>query len=401
MSNTQSDYLHWPKSEYLWRWERIQRLIEQENLDAVLATNGANFHYITGGIYGGYSLRREAVIVPRDGHPITLCHNSKLPLFEAALYNEVRGFSSVEGIPYSAIMEVLKELNLERGRIGTELEEPFASGCPYAFVEGLKKHLPAVSFASSSKLMARAREIKSKNEISAHRRAAEIVDSAHLAVPELVKKAVTLRDLGELLERHITNNGGYVPYAGVRDGTTQKAGGGVSGVGLRTPNANRKISNGFLMIDLGTTFNSYWSDFDRHYWVGPLPEDARMQAKALVEGMKAGLKYCRPGVKAPEVVDVIYSAFEEYGIPKTERERVVTTMSMIAHGLGVELAEWPLVSLQPFYVDRPLEAGMVFALEPTFFTQYGRWTGEADIAITESGNELLSKSPMDLVVVAQ
>ena len=71
------------------------------------------------------------------------------------------------------------------------------------------------------------------------------------------------------------------------------------------------------------------------------------------------------------------------------RELEMKPISFIGHGIGLHLHEDPYLGPTP---DQPLEAGMVFGVEPLVMdTGYGFGMQNKDmVAITEAGCELLS-----------
>ena len=69
--------------------------------------------------------------------------------------------------------------------------------------------------------------------------------------------------------------------------------------------------------------------------------------------------------------------------------------SFVGHGIGLEIDELPLLARG---WEHPLEAGMVFALEPKFvFPGEGAVGIENSYLVTESGAERLTTAPEELV----
>jgi Xaa-Pro aminopeptidase len=70
-------------------------------------------------------------------------------------------------------------------------------------------------------------------------------------------------------------------------------------------------------------------------------------------------------------------------------------VSFIGHGIGLEIDELPLLARG---WDEPLEAGMVFALEPKFvFPEVGAVGIENSYLVTGNGVERLTSAPEDLI----
>lgn len=67
------------------------------------------------------------------------------------------------------------------------------------------------------------------------------------------------------------------------------------------------------------------------------------------------------------------------------------------HAIGLEVHETPGLSVK---VDRKLEPGMVVTVEPGIYLPgIGGVRIEDDIVITEDGNEILTQSPKELIII--
>jgi Xaa-Pro aminopeptidase len=72
-------------------------------------------------------------------------------------------------------------------------------------------------------------------------------------------------------------------------------------------------------------------------------------------------------------------------------------VSFLAHGVGLELDEYPFITARFPY---PLEADMVLAFEPKFFLPEIGMIGQEDTGrITPAGVEWLTHSPRGITIV--
>jgi Xaa-Pro aminopeptidase len=71
-------------------------------------------------------------------------------------------------------------------------------------------------------------------------------------------------------------------------------------------------------------------------------------------------------------------------------------VSFIGHGIGIELIEPPIIARGR---KDPLQAGMVFALEPKLVYEDEFAAGvESVFRVTESGGRLISRVPVEIFI---
>ena len=78
-----------------------------------------------------------------------------------------------------------------------------------------------------------------------------------------------------------------------------------------------------------------------------------------------------------------------------ERELVFSSEAgRYGHGLGMVVTEYPDIAPEATVV---IEAGMVLTMEPGMWTDEGMFHCEHNVLVTPDGNEILSRSPLELV----
>jgi Xaa-Pro aminopeptidase len=71
-------------------------------------------------------------------------------------------------------------------------------------------------------------------------------------------------------------------------------------------------------------------------------------------------------------------------------------VNFIGHGIGLELVEPPIIAAGR---ETPIEAGMVFALEPKMVYENEFAAGiESVFQVTPAGGRLISKVPVDIFI---
>ena len=109
--------------------------------------------------------------------------------------------------------------------------------------------------------------------------------------------------------------------------------------------------------------------------------DLALEIKAMV------VKEAVPGANGKDLYAKAYDMAQQKGFGDAFMG-YENPISFIAHGVGIELDELPVIAKN---FDMPLEAGMVFALEPKFiFPEIGAVGIEDTLTVTENGLEQIS-----------
>ena len=147
-----------------------------------------------------------------------------------------------------------------------------------------------------------------------------------------------------------------------------------------------------IMIDGGPSYKGYFSDIIRVGIIGkPTAEQERLYKIAL-EGHAIGMSKLRAGVLISDVVAAVDAYYEKAGVSDINQ-----TKGWVGHSIGLNVHEYPCLEAGE---DTPLQAGMVMSMEPSLTTPTaGTMCLEQNFIVTETGYELLSKMPTELVRV--
>lgn len=376
-----------PKSDIQARWSKARALMAKFNLGALLITNEQNLVYFAGTEPPFCYSRPYLLIIPRDSDPILVVHRiAKEQQERISWVSDIRLHEELQ-TPVKLVSEIFHELHIDQDKIGTELGKDQRLFISYNDFESIRKSIPQSEFVDASDIILNMRAIKSEAEAQAHRVACKITTAAHESVGSLLKQGMTARELGSLLQRKLAEEGGYSPFVYVRNGKDMLPPMGASLFPTRNPNAT--LREGLLLVDMGVCWQGYWSDFSRHYWIGPVPKVAYEINQAEADAVNAGVEAVKPGNPIGDVYRASMNALKEHRIDMSGK------MGRIGHGLGLSPCEKPDV----LPTTEEIQRGMVFTLEPWIASEFGWFAIEQDMLVTPSGCEVLSLAPTDLINV--
>jgi Xaa-Pro aminopeptidase len=159
--------------------------------------------------------------------------------------------------------------------------------------------------------------------------------------------------------------------------------------------SERRLGEGDLVVlDFGGVYDSYCVDLTRTVSVGPATARARQVHSAVRRAHGEAILAAAPGVSRFAVDQAARDALGEAGMADAFGHGT-------GHGLGIEVHEDPRIGRRRPDDDGPadqLRPGMVFTVEPgAYFPGWGGVRIEDDVAVTESGVELLTSVPTDLI----
>ncbi len=293
------------------------------------------------------------------------------------------GFDSFQatdarGTYLEAVRSALQGAGLgQTGRLGVE-----GRALPYGAAALIAREFPGAQLVEIDDVMEGARRIKTAREIERLRRAAHIGDVGHRTLAELAQTAGRNEfDMyAEIIARMQQAAGHEIPVSGEL----------VTGPRTTTVNypdgpRDRITEPGdAALMDISQRLDGYWSDCTNTHVIGGVPptETQKKYARASQAAFAAAAENLRPGKRASEVWAAANAAYEKHGIPMPH---------YMGHQIGATVNELP--RLVP-YDDTPIEANMVFAVEPGAYQGPGGSFGarsEKMVWVTETGPEILSQ----------
>ena len=348
---------------------KLRQALKEQNLDALLVTSDYNRRYMTGftGSSGVAIISADAAVFITDFR------------YTEQASAQVQGFEIVQhnGVIHQEVAAQVKKLGIRT--LGFEQDM-----MTYSMYE-LYKQVISAQFVPVSGLIEKIRLIKTQEEINIIKVACEIADKAFSHILTYIKPGVTELDVSNELEFFMRKQGAtsssfdIIVASGLRSALPH---------GVAT---NKVIEQGdFVTLDFGAYYNGYISDITRTVAVGePSAKLVDMYNTVLASQLLA-LEKVGPGMTGREA-DAIA---RDYLVSKGYGEAFGHSLG---HGIGLEVHENPGLSMRSTTV---LEPNMVVTIEPgVYLPGIGGVRIEDDIVITDKGNEILTHSSKQLIIL--
>jgi Xaa-Pro aminopeptidase len=385
----------WPRDEA--KLERVRALMAEEELDALVVRAPDNVLYLSN-FWGmkGY----DAVVFPREGEAALICLEASADdAAETAWTTQVmlfRGYDEGDPRPppmraVECAQQSVRDLGVER--IGLELSlgtqaadrmvgEPTTYSHDYFHAFGMQ-------VVDATPLLARARAIKTEQEIERMRLANEIAAAAMEHVRTQLRPGMKESEAGALWNGFVHGQGtGWEGKVDLAHGFSLVW----SGTGIRTFTAtgDRPVQeNEPTLFEIWVCADGYWCDHTKNLCPGELTPEYEQLLGQLTEIYERAVAHCRAGASLPELDRLIREGVAAAGYPGQPSHPV-------AHGVGARAHEPPYAHQAG---SGTIEEGMVLAIEPGIYWEGGGGLRlEDNFLITAEGAEKLSEFPDGVVV---
>ena len=155
------------------------------------------------------------------------------------------------------------------------------------------------------------------------------------------------------------------------------------------PTGRRLASGEPTVLDFGGVYDGYCVDLTRTVQLGAVAPAVQRLFDAVSEAHDAALATVRPGIRPSEIDCAARNVLARHGLAEAFGHGT-------GHGLGLEIHEEPRIA-EPVAgrPDAPVEAGMVFTIEPgAYVPGLGCVRIEDDVLVTPGGCELLTDVPI-------
>lgn len=229
------------------------------------------------------------------------------------------------------------------------------------------------------------REVKSKMEIETIKKACSISDSAFKYILGEIKPGMTEIEVANQLDFHMRGLGA----TGVSFETIV-----ASGIRSAMPHgvaSHKKIETGdFVTMDFGCYYEGYVSDMTRTIAVGEPSEKLKEIYAITLEAQLKVNDAAKPGMTGVQLDAIARDHIAKYGYGEAFGHST-------GHGIGLEIHEGPNVSR---LAEKRFVTGNVITNEPGIYLPgIGGVRIEDDLVITENGNEVITHSPKELIIL--
>ncbi len=347
-------------------------------IDAILVCTEPEVRYFTGfhTPFWQSPTRPWFTVVPASGKPIAVIPSIGAASMSATWIDDVRTWSSPAPIDdgISLLAECIREV-VGDGPLGVPMGPETHMRLPLRDVDRLRAELG--EFVDVTDIISGLRMVKSEREIAKHRHICGLVSNAFDELPNLLSTGMTERQAFADFRAEILRQGADdVPYLVGATGP-----GGIDDI-IRQP-SDRTIADGDLLIfDTGSTFDGYFSDFDRNFAFTTATAGARDAYRAVWDATEAALAILRPGVTTTEVFTAMNDVLKANG-------SLGNDVGRMGHGLGMQVTEWPSHTASD---ETVIEENMVLTLEPGLLWEPGKaMVHEENLVVRADGPEMLSR----------
>jgi len=379
----------WPRDDA--KLDRVQTLMAAEELDALVVRAPDNVLYLTN-FWGmkGY----DAAVFPREGSPVLITIDPSAE--DAAETAWTRDVVLVPGYdpedprpPLSRTLEAVLEASRRYEKVGLELSLGTQAsdrmvGEPTTFTKAWFDAFPRA--ADATPLLARARAVKTEQEIRRMRLANEIAAAAMEHVAAELRPGMKESEAAALWQGFVHGGGtGWKGEVELALGFSLVW----SGPGIRTFTAtgHRPVSEHEpTLFEIWVCADGYWCDHTKNVCPGTLEARYEELLDVLLDVYGRALEHCRPGASLAELDVLIRTGLSAAGYPGQPSHP-------IAHGVGARAHEPPYAHQAG---TGTIEEGMVLAIEPGAYWEGGGGLRiEDNFLITADGPEKLSSYPDD------
>lgn len=384
------------RAEYAERLAQVKSRMAKAGFDLIICQDPANMGWLTG--FDGWSFYvPQCVLVhqveetpiwfgraqdAKSAHLTTyLPAKNIVPFSEHLIQHPV-------GHPYDELAELIRARGWSKARIGVEMDAHYYTARCHAH---LTNGLPEAAFSNNGDLVNWARLVKSEAELVLMREAGRICSHAMNRAIETMRPGVpqyqVIAEIYHAQTIGVPGAGG--DYAAICP--LMPVGEGTSTPHLTWSDALLPTS-GLAMLEIAGARRRYHAPLTRTIHLGKPPQAITDVAKAVVEGVEAGLTKARSGNTAEQVEAGWQAVLRKHGLRKESR---------VGYSIGLAYPpDWGerTVSLRPGD-ETVLQAGMCFHI------QSGVWLQDFGVAISESfvvtdkGGERLCDVARELIVI--
>jgi Xaa-Pro aminopeptidase len=392
-------YEQFSAQEYARRYKALRSKMADLGLAAVIVPGGPSHWSFGGGMLwlsGHWEWHALAcyVLVPLDGEP-TLIYSMSGTHCEAVRREVAAAITDVrparKGRYGEVMVERLKELGLERGRIGLlEVDPTHSDYLPVNQYNTLVEGLPAAEIVFTRGIMHELLSVHSAEELDCVRKAGALCQAAIEAVAARARPGVPEYKLRAAAGAAILEGGGDIDFLIIGSTPTSDP---AQVFGNPRP-SRRVLQKGDLInMELAAGYRGYSAQIGSPICVGEPPAAVR---RFWEEIAKPGFERIVAQLVPGNSMEKVRAAGDFF------REKGMQSRPIHVHGIDF-VSDSPHIFKEVVHAEsfeRELRPGMVLMPEPTAITAdglLGMFVGHTFI-ITETGHECVDRFPLELVV---
>lgn len=351
------------------RVNKLRDKMKEQGIASFLITSPYNLRYVSG-FTGTTGL---ALITMETAYFVTDFRYTE----QAA--KECKGYEIIQntGLIYDEVAKIVTQDKLT----SLAFEETFVSYGTYQ----LLLELLASDLVPVKGIIEELREIKEPDELLVIKKACEIADRAFEHILEFIEPGMSEITVANELDFFMRSLGA----SGVSFDTIV-----ASGLRSAMPHgvASEKIieKGDLITLDYGCYYNGYVSDMTRTIALGEPDVKLKELYQLVLDAQLMVTEAAKPGITGVQLDGVARDYFASKGHAEAFGHST-------GHGIGLEIHEGPNVSRLS---EKAFVPGNVITNEPgLYYPEIGGVRIEDDLLVTESGVELLTHSPKELIIL--
>jgi Xaa-Pro dipeptidase len=336
--------------EHATRIARLQSLMQQRKVAALLVDAGSTLEYFTG-IRWWRSERTTAALIPAEGGIVIVT-----PFFEEASIRETLKVSAdvwpwkEDESPFELIAAALRKRSKGEGPLAIEATTRFFIIDGVIKVGALGREL-----VTGDALVSACRIVKSPAELALMQAANDVTHAALKHVHGRIQAGLSGTDIMKMMVTTTETLGGSHEFSLVLLNEAS-----AFPHGSKKPQTVREGS--VVLVDTGCSVHGYQSDISRSWIFGEPSARQREVWDTVKRGQEIALATAKIGVPVGEVDKAVRAFYEgrgwskDYGLPGTSHRT--------GHGIGMDGHEPPYLVRSD---TTPFEAGMCFSDEPGIY----------------------------------
>ena len=331
------------------RIAKLQGLLRQSGVQALLAESGSTLEYFTG-IRWHRSERTTAAIIPARGEVLVVT-----PAFEEPSVREtfdvgddVRTWNEADD-PFKLIVQGLRDRGVRAGTIGVEATVRFF------IVDGVRRATKDHALVAGDALVRACRLVKSPAELALLQAANTVTIRALARVHARLQAGMTEPEIGAIMDAETAALGGAPEFSLV-----------LLNEASAYPHGSRQAQSlhegSVVLMDCGCSIHGYQSDISRTWVFGEPTARQRRVWNTVKRGQELALASAELGTPVGRIDAAVRSYYEREGFGPGYR--LPGLPHRTGHGIGLDGHEYPYL----VHGDAtPLGVGMCFSDEPGLY----------------------------------
>jgi Xaa-Pro dipeptidase len=331
------------------RIAKVQMLMQQRNVAALLVEPGSSLDYFTG-IRWWRSERVTLAIIPARGEIVVVTPAFEEPSVRDTLQvgGDVRPWNEHES-PSELIVQGLRDRAAASGVVAAE------STLRFFIVDGIRRASNAYEIVSGDPLVRECRLVKSPAELELMQLANNVTLEALRYVHGHLQRGMNRTDIAAMMDRTTVALGGSLEFSLVllNEASAYPHG---------SQQAQTVREGSIVLMDCGCTVHGYQSDITRTWVFGQANARQRKIWNTVKRGQEIALETAKIGIPTGAIDDAVRSYYEREGFGPGYKLPGMSHRT--GHGIGLDGHE-------PAYLvhgdTTPLQAGMCFSDEPGIY----------------------------------